>query len=172
MNIIVAVYSDMGIGYKGTQTIVIPEDRRRFKELTDGGTVIFGRRTFEDISRLLPNRKNIVLTRDMDLKPEGVVIAHSVSDVLEEVRGDDPKKIFVIGGGEVYRQFLPVCNRAYVTKIEATPLSDTFFPDLEALPGWELAERGETRDYNGVQYSFDIYKNTGMNINAREKNYE
>ena len=157
MNIIVAVYSDWGIGYNGSQPVVIPEDRRYFREITDGGVVIAGRRTFEDFPGALPNRKNIVLTKDSSYAADGAIVVHSVKEALEETAGVDPDKVFVIGGGEIYRLFLPMCNTAYVTKIEASPESDTFFPNLDALPDWELARSSETLESNGIEYTFCIY---------------
>ena len=179
MNIIVAVYNDWGIGYNGTQTIVIPEDRRHFKEITYGGVVIAGRKTFEDIRAPLPGRKNIILTRDRHFKIPGAVIAHSIDETLALIADEDPDRVFVIGGGSVYKMFLPLCAYAFVTKIGASPLSDTFFPDLDALPEWrpESSETG-TRDHlaasrrlsgegneygfdagTGVRYSFCLYRN-------------
>jgi dihydrofolate reductase len=166
MNVIVAVNGDWGIGYNGAQTIIIPEDRRYFRKVTDGGVVIAGRKTFTDIQRPLPNRKNIVLTRDARFKAEGAVVTRSVGEVLSEISGDDPDTVFVIGGGSIYELFLPLCARAYVTKIEATPLSDTFFPNLDALPEWSLESEFKIQNSNyndtvgaGISYSFCLYKN-------------
>ena len=175
MNAIVAANLDWGIGFGGMQTIILPEDRRNFRKLTYGGVVIVGRRTFEQLRKPLDNRKNIVLTRDRSFNADGVIISHSVGEVLNEISGDDPDMVFVIGGGDIYRQFLPLCNYAYVTRIEAAPPSDTFFPDLDALPGWSLEHRqyanevetefesphcSSFRNYIGekIRYSFDLYK--------------
>jgi len=162
MNAIVAVNKDWGIGFGGTQTIVIPDDRRYFKRLTQEGVVISGRKTFEDFRIPLPNRKNVILTRDRAFKADGAVILHSVDEVLAEVAEDDPNKVFVIGGGEIYRLLLPFCAYAYVTKIEATPPSDTYFPNLDALPGWrhEGGEPGPRNPEFGIDYSFNVYRNT------------
>ena len=162
MNIIVAVNSDWGIGYNNTQTIVIPEDRKNFNNMTHGGTVIAGRKTFEDFGTPLPNRKNIILTHDRKFKVKGVIAAHSIDEVLALVGDDDTEKVFVIGGGSVYKQFLPMCSCAYVTKIEADPPSDTYFPNLDKLPGWSLEKQGETFISRGVKYSFDRYINNAV----------
>ena len=158
MNIIVAVNRDWGIGFNGSQTIVIPEDRRYFLKMTGGGTVIVGRKTFEDIGSPLPNRKNIILTRDAGLNPAGVIVAHSVNEVLALVAGDEPGKVFVIGGGSVYELFLPICSYAYVTKIEAAPLSDVFFPNLDESPEWTLENQSEAQESTGVRYTYNVYK--------------
>jgi len=157
MNIVAAVFSDWGIGLGGTQQIVIPEDRDRFRKLTDGGVVIVGRKTFEILPGPLLNRRNIVLTRDPGFFVGGVVVSRSVDAVLSEIEGVDPDKVFVIGGAETYRAFLPLCTRAYVTKIDMAPPSDAFFPDLDALPGWELERRSGTMEYYGIRYSLYVY---------------
>jgi len=162
MNIIAAVNSDWGLGFDGTQSIVIPEDRRRFKELTDGGVVITGRKTFEDLRKPLPNRKNIILTRDRSFQVDGAFVAYSIDEVLAEIADDDPNRVFVIGGGEVYRLFLSRCTVAYITKIESAPQSDTFFPDLDVLPDWSLEQRGEILESAGVRYSFLVYNKDGL----------
>jgi dihydrofolate reductase len=161
MNAIVAVNSDWGIGLGGTQSIVIPEDRRHFWRLTNGGVVIAGRKTFGDFGKPLSGRKNIILTRDCSFKADGAVVVHSTDEVLSEVAGDDPDKVFIIGGGEIYRMFLPMCKLAYVTKIGAAPESDTFFPDLDALPLWTLesSECGMLSAELGIGYSFNAYRN-------------
>ena len=158
MHIIAAVNIDWGIGYNNTQSIVIPEDRRRFKKLTNGGTVIAGRKTFEDIGIPLPNRKNIILTRDKNYMPGGVLITNSVEEILAITAGEDPDKVFVIGGGSIYSIFLPMCSHAHITKIEAMPLSDTFFPNLDKSPDWSLVTPGEPNEWNGITYSFNVYR--------------
>jgi len=158
MNIIVAVYSDWGIGYNGKQTIVLPEDRKLFREITDGGVVIAGRKTFEELRRPLPNRRNIVLTRDRAFSSDGAEVVYSVDEVLAAVASVDPGRVFVIGGGEIYRLFIPLCNLAYVTKIDATPLSDTFFPNLDGLPDWSILSEIEIRNTEfGMKYAQYVY---------------
>jgi len=186
MNAIVAANSDWGISLGGVQVIVIPEDRRHFKALTDGGVVIVGRKTFEKLSGPLPNRKNIVLTRDTSYMASGVTVAHSINEVLTEIACDDPDRVFVIGGGEIYRLFLPFYAYAYVTRIDIVHPSDVFFPDLDSLPGWSL-ERREIKvwnpefgidrktesgiqdcvafnngENNGTRFSFDLYRNNAV----------
>jgi len=161
MNIIVAVNSDWGIGFGGAQQIVIPEDRRRFRELTSGGAIITGKRTFDDFRKPLPDRMNIILTRDMAFSAEGIIAAHSVEEAILHVSGYDTERVFIVGGGCVYKLFLPLCAYAYVTKIEAAPLSDTFFPNLDEMPEWMCISRkyGMRNTESDIGYSFDIYKN-------------
>ena len=157
-NIIVAVYSDWGIGFRGRQPVVIAEDRRFFREATEGGAVIAGRKTFESIGGALPGRMNIVLTRNRAFAADGATAAHSISDALRKLSCSDPAKLFIIGGSSVYRAFLPLCGCAYVTKIEAAPLSDAFFPDLDAMNGWELAYQSEPKESENVRYTFNTYR--------------
>ena len=157
MNIIAAVGSDWGIGYNSEQTVVIPEDRRRFREITDGSIVIVGRKTFEECGRPLPNRKNIVLTRDRTFKAIGLYIAHSVDEILAMIAEEDTDRVFVIGGGSVYGLFLPICSHAYITKIEAALPSDTFFPNLDESPEWVQESCSETQESSGIRYSFVQY---------------
>jgi len=148
MNIIVAVNNDWGIGLKGTQQIIIPEDRQHFIMLTRGGVVISGRKTFEDCGGPLPGRKNILLTRDKDFTAEGVVTVTSIKQAVDVLADGDDSKTFVIGGGEVYKLFLPICEYAYITKINAAPLSDTFFPNLDEMPNWTLEHMSMTYEHH------------------------
>jgi len=158
MNIIVAVNKDWGIGYKGKQTVIIPEDRNYFREVTDGGIVIAGRKTFEKIGKPLPNRKNIVLTNNRDFNVRGVTVAHSIGQALEKIKPNSSHKVFIIGGAEVYNQFLPWCSYVYVTKIEAISDADRYFPDLDKLSDWELMHQGDIRQSNNIWFSFDLYR--------------
>ena len=163
MNAIVAVNSDWGIGHDGKQSVVLSGDRAHFRETTQGGAVIVGRKTFESLRGPLPARKTIVLTRNRDFAADGAAIAHTAGEAIAEAAGYDPDKVFVIGGGEVYRLFLPACSRAFVTKIEAMPLSDTFFPNLDAEPGWEIAqEYGLQDNASGIAYKINVYSNTSL----------
>jgi len=162
MNIIVAVNSDWGIGYNNAQPIVLPEDRQNFRKITDGGLVIAGRKTFEELGRPLPKRKNIVLTHDRSFKAIGVVAAHSIDEVLAMIAEEDTSRVFVIGGGVVYKQFLPHCSHAYVTKIEAETPIDTYFPNLDKLPDWSQETGGDIRESGGIRYSFNRYVNNAV----------
>ena len=154
---IVAVYADWGIGAHGTQPVVIKADRRHFRELTEGGAVIVGRKTLADFpgGRPLKNRANIVLTRQ-NLSIEGAETAGGVEDALK-LAAPHPR-VLVIGGESVYKAFLPHIERVYVTKIATAPHSDVFFPDLDADPAWRVTEAGEDAEENGVRYRFLTYE--------------
>jgi dihydrofolate reductase len=158
MNIIVAVNANWGIGFEGKQTVVIPEDREYFREVTDGGVVIVGRKTFESIGKALPKRKNIVLTNNKDYSAPGISVAHTIAEALKMVPKNNSHSAFVIGGYEVYTQLLPWCTHAYVTKIGDISKSDKFFPDLDKSPEWEILSIGDIRASNGIPYSFDLYR--------------
>lgn len=155
MDAIVAVYSDWGIGAGGTQPVVLRADRAQFKHVTDGKTVIVGRRTLADFpgGKPLKGRRNIVVTRQ-DIKIDGADIAHSVAEAAEMCNND----AVVIGGASVYRDFFPLLTRVFVTKIDLCPESDSFFPNLDELPDWQLVDTGEEMSEGGIGYRFTVYE--------------
>ena len=157
LDAIVAVYADWGIGAHGTQPVVIKADRRRFRELTESGAVIVGRKTLADFpgGRPLKNRVNIVLTRQ-GISIEGAETAGSVEEALELAAPHS--RVFIIGGESVYKALFPHIGRIYVTKIATAPHSDVFFPDLDEDPVWRVAETGEEAEENGVHYRFLTYE--------------
>ena len=162
MNIVVAADLHWGIGLHGTQTLVVPEDRKHFRQVTGTGTILVGRKTLLDFpgGKPLKNRRNIILTTDQTFAVEGGETAHSVAEALELIKDEDPDTVFVCGGESVYRQLLPYCKRAYVTRIDAAPEADAHFPDLDALPNWEIEDPGEEREHEGLKYRFQTYVNT------------
>lgn len=156
MDLIVAVYDDWGIGRDGTQPVALSADRRFFREMTRGATVIVGRRTLADFpgGRPLPGRPNVVLSRQAPEIP-GVTLCRSPEEAAR--LGEAAERCFVIGGGSVYRQMLPLCRRAYVTKVHAKPESDTFFPNLDETPGWRLERVLQAGEENGIAYEMCLY---------------
>ncbi len=157
MDLIVAVYDDWGIGADGTQPVALSVDRKFFREVTRGATVIVGRRTLADFpgGQPLPNRMNIVLTRQ-DVEIPGVTVCHSPEEAAELTK--DHEKVFVIGGGSIYKQMLSMCSKAYITKVHATPVSDTFFPNLDEDPQWELTEVLGSGIEDGIGFEMCLYK--------------
>lgn len=151
MTAIVAIYEDWGIGCKGTQPVALSADRKFFRETTRGATVIVGRKTLADFpgGKPLPGRKNIVLTRS-PMEIEGAVVCHSPEEAAQECQGDE--KVFVIGGGSVYRQMLPYCDAAIVTRVGAKPESDTWFPNLEEDPAWKAEQVLLQGEEAGIRY--------------------
>lgn len=156
MELIVAVYDDWGIGRNGTQPIALSVDRKFFRETTRGALVVAGRRTIEDFpgKKPLPGRVNLALSRRAEEIP-GFMVCRSPEEVLEAA-GRAPRA-FVIGGGSVYRQLLPFCDRAYVTKVHASPESDTYFPNLDADPHWKVERTLLSGEENGISYEMLLY---------------
>jgi len=158
MNAIVAYYQGWGIGKDGTQPIVIPEDRKHFRELTEGGTIIVGRKTLEDFpgGKPLPDRENIVLT-SQDIEIEGAAVVHSVEEVMKLVK--DKPKVFVVGGASVYAQLVPYCDRIYLTKIFARPGCDVSFENLDENFAWSFDGESEIMtSSNGYKYQYQEYE--------------
>ena len=157
MELIVAVYDDWGIGRDGTQPVALTADRKFFRERTKGSMVIVGRRTIEDFpgQKPLPNRVNVALTRqDMDIP--GFTVVHSPEEAV--ALANNAERAFVIGGGSIYRQMLPYCDAAYVTKVHCTVDSDTFFQNLDEDPDWALTEVVQSGEENGIAYEMCIYR--------------
>lgn len=164
MNILVARNDDWGIGKDGSQSIIIPDDRRRFRELTDGAAIVLGHSTLLDFpgGRPLAGRRNIILSRTRGLQIDGAAVVHSLRDLFTLLKSCDTDSVYVIGGASVFTLLLPYCKHALVTHIRATPPSDTFFPNLDEDPHWALDRKGEPRTYSGVTYSFDSYRNQAL----------
>ena len=157
MELIVAVYDDWGIGRDGTQPIALSADRKFFREQTRGAMVIVGRKTLSDFpgGKPLPNRVNVVLTRG-DAAIEGVVVCHSPEQAAELAKTAD--RAMVIGGGSIYRQMLPMCDTAIITKVHVTPESDTYFHNLDTDPQWKLEAVLQSGEENGIAYEMCRYK--------------
>lgn len=158
ISIIVAVSDDWGIGKENELLWHISEDLKRFKRLTTGNTVIMGKRTWDSLPRRpLPGRKNVVLTDIPKEIIEESVTAYSIEDALSKC--DKEEEIFIIGGGSVYRQFMPVADRLYITHVHNKAPADVYFPEIN-LNTWEVSEKeefpyGET---NPVPYTYVIYE--------------
>lgn len=160
MKLIVAVAEDWGIGYKNKLLFSIPEDMKFFRETTKDSVVIMGRRTLESFpgKKPLKNRVNIVLTSHMDYKVEGAVTCFSAKDAAMIAKSYD-KELFIIGGARVYREFLPYCEKAYVTRVHSKADADSFFPNLDEKPEWVICEKSETIYDNGHEFEFCVYEN-------------
>lgn len=157
MELIVAVYDDWGIGRDGTQPIALSADRKFFRRMTKGCLVLAGRRTVEDFpgGKPLPGRVNVVLSRG-GWEREGFTTCRSPQEAL--TMAGEAARAMVIGGGSVYRQMLPHCDTAYVTKVHASPASDTFFPNLDRDPDWYLAEQLQSGEEEGIAYEMVVYR--------------
>jgi len=173
MNIIVAVDSNWGIGYKNKLLQIIPEDLKLFKQLTNNKIIIMGRETFESLPNKQPlrNRINIVLSRnknfiDVSNKNKQLIVYQSIDELfmkLKNVIHYNSNKIFIIGGESVYKQFIPYCEKAYVTKINKSYKADRYFVNLDKNDKWKLINKSENKLFNSenelIKYSFLEYKN-------------
>lgn len=159
MELIAAVYDDWGIGAGGTQPVALSADRKFFRQVTKGATVIVGRRTVEDFpgQKPLPGRENILLSNRIT-ELEGFRVCSGVEQALALAK--NASRVFVIGGGSIYRQMLPYCHRAYITKVHAPVTSDTFFPNLDQDPRWTLTQTLQTGEENGILYEICLYQRT------------
>lgn len=157
MELIVAVYDDWGIGCCGTQPIALSVDRKFFREMTRGCMVIAGRKTIADFpgQKPLPGRVNVALTRSGAEIP-GFTVCASPEEAVELAK--TAEKAMVIGGGSIYRQMLPWCDAAYITKVHTCPESDTWFPNLDEDPQWYLAEVLQSGEENGIGYEMCLYR--------------
>lgn len=163
MNAIVVVDAKWAIGRDGGLLFSLPTDMKRFRSLTLDGTVILGRKTLDSFpgGKPLSRRRNIVITRNVDFDREGSEIVDSPAAAVELAAGTDPDKLWVIGGGSVYAALLSQCKRVYLTRVDTVAEgADTFFPNLDKLPGWKVEHIGEPVTENGVTYRFVDYINT------------
>ncbi|MCR5303845.1 MAG: dihydrofolate reductase [Lachnospiraceae bacterium] len=157
---IAAVDRNWGIGFEGRLLTTIPEDQKNFRRITLGKTVILGRKTLDTFpgKRPLSQRDNIILSRDISLEIPGACVVHSPEEALSVTSDLDPDDIFVIGGSSVYKLFLPYTDKAYITKIDHSFNADSYFPDLDRDPEWEITETGEEMTSFDLAYHFMTYK--------------
>lgn len=158
LSLIVAVAENDAIGKNNDLLWHISADLKHFKALTTGHCIIMGRKTYESFpKRPLPNRRNIVITNNMDYCEEGCEVVHSVEEAIALCKDDEQS--FVIGGATVYRQFLPLVNKIYLTKVFATFEADTFFPEID-LSQFEQTAASEvfTDEKSGLRYQFLEYR--------------
>ncbi|MEG1683765.1 MAG: dihydrofolate reductase [Oscillospiraceae bacterium] len=160
MDAIVAVSQNWGIGKNGQLLFSLPTDLRRFQALTTGSTVILGYHTLLSLpgGKPLPKRESIVLTTQ-NRQISGATVVHSIHEALSAVSGRETP-VFVIGGGSVYAALLPFCDHVYLTVVDAAPEADSFFPDLTALPHWQLVSQSEPLSENGLTFRYLDYANT------------
>ena len=162
MNLIVNVDKNWAIGLGSKLLVRIPQDMKFFRSMTTGHVVVMGRKTLESFpeSKPLPNRVNIVLTRDQGYQAPGAVVVHSMEELKEELKKYSGEEIFVIGGGQIYRELLPLCDKAYVTKVDRAFDADVYFPDLDQDPQWKMTKVSEEQTYFDLEYVFAVYERT------------
>ena len=160
MNLIAAVDRNWAIGYKNELLVRIPEDQKWFHETTTGKAVIMGRKTLESFPNKSPlkNRLNVVITSDMNYSVPGAVVVHSIDEAVEAVRDYADDDVYVIGGESIYRQMLPLCSTAHITKVDYAYQADAHFPDLDKEEGWKITETSDERTYFDIIYEFVKYE--------------
>ncbi len=166
MNIIAAVDKNWAIGHDNKLLISIPADMRFFRDETMGKMVVMGRKTFEGLPnrQVLYGRRNVVLSQREDYKAEGAEVVHSVEEVLALVKDAPDEAAYVIGGASVYRQLLPFCSVAHITRIDYAYQADAYFPNLDEDGDWVVTHDSEEQTYYDVEYAFYRYERRRGNI--------
>ena len=159
MNIIVSADKNWGIGSNNQLLVRIPDDMRRFRELTIGKVIVMGRKTRESLPNgILDGRVNMILTHDKHYKVKGAITLNSLEELNRQLQQYPADDIFLIGGEQMYRQLLDKCSRAYVTKIDFAYSADAYFPNLARQPEWRLTEESEEQTYFDLIYHFQKYQ--------------
>lgn len=160
MNLIVAVDKNWAIGNKNKLLVSIPNDMKNFRKTTTGNVIVMGRKTLESFPQGQPlgNRVNIVLTTNPDYRVNGATVVASIEEMLDTLKQYEDKEIYVIGGESIYRQLLPYCDKAIVTKIDEAYEADTYFPNLDEMEEWTLTEESEEQTYFDICYTFTTYE--------------
>lgn len=164
MNLIAAVDKNWAIGMNNKLLVRIPDDMKRFRQMTVGNVVVMGRKTLESFpgGQPLKDRVNIVLTRDAGYQAKGIVIVHSMGELLEELQKYKSEDIYVIGGESIYRQLLKHCDTAYITKIDYAYQADVWFPNLDEEEAWQVVEESDEQTYFDLEYYFITYRNRSV----------
>lgn len=160
MNLIVAVDNNWAIGYKNNLLVRIPNDQKYFREETTGKVVVLGRKTMDTFpgGQPLKNRENIIMSTNMQYSIKGAEVVHSLQELLEKLQSYSSDNIYIIGGESIYKQLLPYCDTALVTKIDHAYDADSYFPNLDQDSEWELVADSEEQTYFDLEYRFLKYK--------------
>lgn len=159
---IAAVDRNWAIGNKGQLLISLPEDQKGvFRKYTSGHTVIFGRKTLETFpgQRLLPNRANVIMSRNYDFQKDGALILHSTSELEDYLAMTADDEVYLIGGASLYISLIGLCDKAIITAIRAEFEADVYFPDLDGDPNWKLVlEEPPVMSEKGVEFTVRHYE--------------
>ena len=160
MKAILAADKHWGIGLASSLLVSIPADMRYFREMTMGKTVVMGRKTLDSMpgGKPLGGRENIILTRNGNLLVKDAIVVQDTEQLQSVLEGKNTDDVFVIGGGEIYKLLLPLCDTVYVTIIDYIYQADTFFTDLDKDPAWEMVEESEEQTYFNLEYTFRTYR--------------
>ena len=166
MNIIAAVDNNWAIGWKGQLLVRIPNDHKQFRQETMGKVVVYGRKTLETFPQGMPleGRVNIILSKTPNYQVKGAMVVASVEALLEKLKEYPSEDVYVVGGASVYRQLLPYCNMAHITKIDHVYEADVYFPDLDQNPEWELTADSDEQTYFDIAYTFLRYEKCEKNF--------
>ena len=161
MKLIAAVDRCWGIGLKDNLLVRIPEDHKRFRQITTGNVVVLGRKTLAGFPNGLPltDRTNIVVSRNEDFSVRGADVVHSKEELLEKLKGYDSDSIYIIGGGSIYEMLFDYCDTAYITKLNYRYQADTFFPALDKKENWEIVDESDEQTYFSIEYNYVTYRN-------------
>lgn len=164
---IVCVDENWGIGGNGDLLVHIPEDMKFFKDMTNNNTVIMGRKTYDSLPKKpLPNRENVVITNttkngfSLRMDEDGTVFTNldNVKYALK-LKEMDEYNVFIIGGGQIYKELLPYCEYVYVTKVfHCYDNADTYFPNIDNISEWVMESASEIKEYNNIKYQFCKYR--------------
>ncbi len=158
--LVAAIARNGVIGAGGDLVWRISDDLKWFKKITLGKPIVMGRKTFESIGKPLPGRDNIVISRRTDFAPKGVIVARTIDEALqlgqEWARASDADEVCVIGGGEIYAQTLPIADRVYLTRVDAAPAGDVYFPDLD-LRDWDVTRESSAQKNARNEYDCEFF---------------
>jgi dihydrofolate reductase len=150
---VVAISENNAIGKDNKLLWYLPTDLKHFKQITNGQTIIMGRKTFDSMGKPLPNRRNIVITRNPDLKLDGAEVTNSVAEALSLCKTEE--EVFIIGGAEIYKQAMDQTNRIYLTRVHQRFDADAYFPELDMTKWVETArEEHQPDEKNNIAFTF------------------
>ena len=157
LSLIAAIGKNNELGFGNKLPWHLPDDLKRFREITRGHGVIMGRKTYDSMGRLLPERKNIIITRDKSHKVEGAKVVHSIEEAIEKVKNEDES--FIIGGGEIFKLALSYAKKMYLTQVQAELPADSFFPEFN-LADWKVvSEEFHPKDEKHLyDFTFKVYE--------------
>lgn len=157
MKIILAVDKNWGIGKNGKMLFHIKKDLGHFKELTSGNICIMGRKTYESMGGALPNRENLILSRNKTYQAPDALVFNDYRDIFSYLEDKD-KEVFVIGGEKIVELFLDFCDEAIITKIYAESLADSFLHNFDSDDRWEVISKSDIMEENGVSFQYIVYR--------------
>lgn len=156
ISLIAAIAKDRGIGYQNKLLVHLPPDLQHFKKITFGHMVIMGQTTYESMGRALPNRENIVLTKDKKFRLDDATVMYSIEEAIEHAKQYGEEEVFFIGGASIYAQSIKFADKLYLTLIDHTYPADTFFPEYEG--DFKLTVESEEQKYNSLKFKYTEWR--------------